>query len=336
MELRPGYKLTDLGVMPIDWEPVRVGTVAKVKGGKRLPMGYALVETATPHPYIRVSDMFPGGVNTSDIRFVPPAAFSAIQNYRIYTEDLFISVAGTLGIVGCVPPELNGANLTENADRLTDISCDRDYLKFWLLSRPIQQAIEAIRTVGAQPKLALGRIAQFGIALPKSASEQRAISAALSDVDGLLGGLDRLITKKRDLKQAAMQQLLTGQTRLPGFTGEWEETALGQLGGIYGGLTGKTKNDFEGGNAAYVTFMNVMSNVVIDCEAFGGVKLRPGESQNAVLRGDLLFNGSSETPEEVAMCAAVLNDVPNLYLNSFCFGFRFFEHVEASALRVKL
>ena len=60
--------------------------------------------------------------------------------------------------------------------------------------------------------------------------EQRAIAAALSDVDALLGGLDRLIAKKRDLKQAAMQQLLTGQTRLPGFHGEWEVKRLGRLG----------------------------------------------------------------------------------------------------------
>ena len=65
------------------------------------------------------------------------------------------------------------------------------------------------------------------VSLPTSVTEQRAIATALSDVDALLGGLDRLIAKKRDLKQAAMQQLLTGQTRLPGFHGEWEVKRLG-------------------------------------------------------------------------------------------------------------
>jgi type I restriction enzyme S subunit len=67
------------------------------------------------------------------------------------------------------------------------------------------------------------------VALPKSLGEQRAIAAALSDVDGLLAKLDQLIAKKRDLKQAAMQQLLTGQTRLPGFSGEWEVKRLGDV-----------------------------------------------------------------------------------------------------------
>ncbi|MBM3825043.1 MAG: hypothetical protein FJ404_19555 [Verrucomicrobia bacterium] len=69
--------------------------------------------------------------------------------------------------------------------------------------------------------------------MPPTVGEQRAIAEALSDVDGLLGGLDRLIAKKRDLKQAAMQQLLTGQTRLPGFHGEWEVKQLGDLAQLY-------------------------------------------------------------------------------------------------------
>ena len=80
------------------------------------------------------------------------------------------------------------------------------------------------------------------IFLPIDISEQRAIAEALSDVDGLLAALDRLIAKKRDLKQAAMQQLLTGQTRLPGFHGEWEGTTLGQIGECIIGLTYKPEN----------------------------------------------------------------------------------------------
>jgi type I restriction enzyme S subunit len=171
------------------------------------------------------------------------------------------------------------------------------------------------------------------VSLPvPSLPEQRAIAEALSDVDGLLGGLDRLIAKKRDLKQAAMQQLLTGQTRLPGFHGEWVVKALGDLGSIYGGLTGKTKTDFGEVAGRYVTFMNVMTNVVIDTGIFERVKVSPTESQNRVLKGDLLFNGSSETPEEVAMCAVLNEDVPNLFLNSFCFGFRFRDGAETDGL----
>ena len=152
--------------------------------------------------------------------------------------------------------------------------------------------------------------------------EQRAIAEALSDVDGLLGALEALIAKKRAIKQAAMQQLLTGKTRLPGFSGEWETTCMGRIGATYGGLSGKTKLDFGNGIAHYVTFLNVLENVVLDPEQFESVHVAPGESQNKVLGGDLLFNGTSETPEDVAMGAILLEGQDDLYLNSFCFGFR--------------
>lgn len=162
--------------------------------------------------------------------------------------------------------------------------------------------------------------------------EQRAIAKALSDADELLATLDQVIAKKRDLKQAAMQQLLTGKVRLPGFCGEWQRKTLGELGETYGGLTGKTKSDFGVGTAKYITFMNVMTNTVIDCSAFDQVTVSASETQNRVLRGDLLFNGSSETPDEVAFCSLLAEEVPNLYLNSFCFGFRLFDAQQVSGL----
>jgi type I restriction enzyme S subunit len=91
---------------------------------------------------------------------------------------------------------------------------------------------------------------KFPIIVPMNFPEQRAIAAALSDVDALLGGLDRLIAKKRDLKQAAMQQLLTGRTRLPGFHGEWEEKMLGDVATIRDG-THQTPNYVESGIPFY-------------------------------------------------------------------------------------
>ncbi len=153
--------------------------------------------------------------------------------------------------------------------------------------------------------------------------EQRAIATTLSDVDALLAKIDQLIAKKRDLKQATMQQLLTGQTRLPGFSGEWEVKPMKSLGQTYGGLAGKTKEDFGHGASKYIPFMNVMTDTVIDPNWFETVYIAQNEAQNLAKKGDLFFNGSSETPEEVGFCSVLMEDIPNLYLNSFCFGFRF-------------
>lgn len=203
MELRPGYKQTEIGVLPEDWEITFLDQIAEVSSGKRLPAGYYVTPHKTPHPYIRVSDMFAGGVSTENIQYVPVEAANQIKSYRIYKDDIFISVAGTLGIVGCIPEELDGANLTENADRISNIKCDKLFLLYVLRSEIIQKVIESIRTVGAQPKLALERIRKFTIPLPP---------------------------KKRDMKKAAMQELLTGKTRLPGFNGEWKMFELGKEG----------------------------------------------------------------------------------------------------------
>ena len=113
---------------------------------------------------------------------------------------------------------------------------------------------------------------------------------------------------------------------------EWEVKRLGDVGSTYGGLTGKTKADFGEGPARYITFMNVMSNVVIDSGIFEQVQVSPTESQNRAKKGDLFFNGSSETPEEVAMCSVLLDEVRDVYLNSFCFGFRFHDGAETDGL----
>jgi type I restriction enzyme S subunit len=170
------------------------------------------------------------------------------------------------------------------------------------------------------------------VAWPPTVHEQKAVSKVLRDLDAEMDAESRLIAKKRDLKQATMQQLLTGQTRLPDFKEQWEVRKLGDLGFTFGGLTGKGKSDFGDGSGQYITFMNVLTNVVIDCGSFERVKILPTETQNCVVKGDLLFNGSSETPEEVAMCAVLTADIPNLFLNSFCFGFRLYEHVEMNGL----
>jgi type I restriction enzyme S subunit len=213
-KIKPGYKQTEVGMIPQDWEVKLLKKFASVKGGKRLPIGKSLTDKPNSHPYIRVSDMRPGGIDIHDIKYVPDDVFPAIRNYRIYSSDLFISVAGSLGIVGRIPPELNGANLTENADKITEIACDRGFLLYNLLSDRIQASIDSVRTIGAQPKLALGQIENFKFALPPTEAEQIAIAAVLSDMDAELAALERRREKTRTLKQAMMQELLTGKTRL--------------------------------------------------------------------------------------------------------------------------
>ena len=161
--------------------------------------------------------------------YVPENVQPMISKYIISKNDIYISVAGTLGLVGKIPEELDGANLTENANRITEIQCNRDYLMYYMMSPLIQNVIEAERTIGAQPKLALQRIRDFYIVLPGDNREQTAIATALSDVDSLISALTKKIEKKKAIKQGLMQQLLTGKKRLPGFGGVWDVVQLKRI-----------------------------------------------------------------------------------------------------------
>ena len=260
-----GYKQTEVGVIPEDWEVKILDTIAVITSGKRLPLGHSLTAHETPHPYIRVTDMRPGTVSLADIRYVPIQVFPAIKRYRIFKEDIFISVAGTLGIVGKIPSELDGANLTENADRIMDITCSQGYLLHILMSPLIQNTIDSLQTVGAQPKLALTRIRKFVIPLPPTKAEQEAISEALSDADALIESLEQLLAKKRQIKQGAMQELLTGKKRLPGFSGEWEVKRLDQLGRWTGGMTPSMRipDYWQAGTVPWISSGDVKSIMLV-------------------------------------------------------------------------
>ena len=298
MEVKPGYKQTEMGVIPSDWDIQQLGLVAAITTGRKdVNEGNPVGE----YPFFTCSRT---------------RTFS--DSYSFDTEAILIAGNGDVGNLHYYFGKFEAYQRTYVVSRFT---LDVRYLWHQLEYRLVESL--GLGKIGTSiPYIKKENLTGFTFPLPPTEAEQRAIAAALSDVDALLGGLDRLIAKKRDLKQAAMQQLLTGQTRLPGFSGAWEVKRLGDVGSTYGGLTGKTKADFGIGTGRYVTFMNVMTNVVIDCASFEQVRVTPSESQNRVNEGDLLFNGSSETPEEVAMCSFMASDVPNLFLNSFCFGFR--------------
>lgn len=207
------FKKTEIGEIPERWEIKKVGDICEVKGGKRLPKGYQLEDEDNAFPYIRVADMYMGGIKQDDIKYVPEDIVDKIKNYKISKDDLFISVAGTLGIVGQVPDELDGANLTENADKLCNIQVNKLYLMKVLQSNIIQSIIEAEQTKSAQPKLALTRIKEFLIPIPSN-REQEKIASILLEIDKKIDEYKNKKQKLEELKKGLMQQLLTGKVRI--------------------------------------------------------------------------------------------------------------------------
>ena len=152
--------------IPKNWEWTRLKNIASVLGGKRIPAGSKLTSINTGHIYIRVSDMKNGTVILDNLLYVPESIFPFIEKYIINKEDVYITVAGTIGRVGKIPDELDGANLTENADRLISTHINQDWLILKLQSPFIQNQISSVTTKVGQPKLAIKRIENLLLALP--------------------------------------------------------------------------------------------------------------------------------------------------------------------------
>ena len=161
--------------IPENWKWVRLGNIVTVLGGKRIPAGRSLTTDDTGHKYIRVSDMKNLSVDTSNLLYVPEDIYPSISRYIINKEDVYITVAGTIGRVGTIPDEIDGANLTENADRLVFSDLDKYWLVYCLYSNAVQKQIEFLTTQVAQPKLAIKRIQEFCIPLPPLAEQKRIV-----------------------------------------------------------------------------------------------------------------------------------------------------------------
>ena len=190
-----------------EWEEKLIKDIADVKGGKRIPKGYPLVNENTGHPYITVSDMNRSySIDSTNIRYVPLEVVDTIKRYTITDKDIFISVAGTLGIIGKIPTEFNGANLTENADKLTNLKCHQDFLIYLLDSGYLSELIESTATTSAQPKLALYAIEQLEVQIP-CPEEQTKIANFLSAIDQKIEVVAQQIEQAKTWKKGLLQQM---------------------------------------------------------------------------------------------------------------------------------
>ena len=325
---RPGqptsFKKIPLGLLPDDWDAVLLGDLFVFKNG----LNKAKRFFGTGTPIVNYMDVFEhAGLTMSDLKGAVTLSPEEIKNFEVRFGDVFFTrTSETVDEVGIASVMLEEPRDTVFSGfvlraRPQNRRLDDRFKQYCFAARAIRTQIVSNATYTTRA-LTNGRsLSTVKIAVPPKA-EQRAIAEALSDADGLLAALERLIDKKRAIKQATMQQLLTGETRLPGFSGEWGRTRIGHVGLTYAGLSGKRKSDFGNGTARYVSFLGVLGNVVVGARHTEHVRVAAGESQNLVFRDDLLFNGTSETPSDLAMCAVMGAQLDGVYLNSFCFGLR--------------
>lgn len=310
MEVRPGYKLTELGEIPKDWAVRAVREMGEVVTGKAL----AVHGPGKPRPYLRTKNVFDGRIEVGDV-LTMPMTDDQFAHFQVHPGDVLLNEGQSLELVG---------RCSIYSDEYGEPCAMQNQLLRFRARKGISAAFASLvfrrcQQTGVFARIALqttsiahlggSRFERLRLAWPESEREQSAIAEALGDVDALLGGLDRLIAKKRDIKQAAMQQLLTGRTRLPGFSGEWEVKRLGEMGVFLKG-SGVRKGEAQSGDLPCVRYGEIYTHHNDRIRSFSSWVSREVAGQAVRLQqGDLLFAGSGETKADIGKCVALVDDV---------------------------
>ena len=242
--IKQGYKQTEVGVIPEDWEAVPLSRLGQFKNGINKD------SEAFGHgsPFVNLMDVF--GVSS----ITSGNAFGLVKTSDVEQKTYNLKHGDVIFIRSSVKPSGVGLTAVVEASlpktvysgfliRFRDNDAlDIGFKRHCFYSESFRNKLIAASSVSANTNINQDNLKKLLIALPPTATEQHAIATALSDVDALLVAQDKLIAKKRDIKQAAMQQLLTGKQRLPGFTGEWEVKQLGDVAAVVGGGTPSSFN----------------------------------------------------------------------------------------------
>jgi type I restriction enzyme S subunit len=275
----PGYKQTDLGIIPEHWHIRQLVDICMPQGIVRGPFGGMLKKDTFVTSGFKVYEQQNAIYKSSEIGsyFVDRSKYAEMHRFSVSPGDFIISCSGTIGRIFQIPPDAPQGVINQALLKLTtddEVVYDRYFYILFEWDKFQIRIIDSTQGGAMKNLVGMDVFRTITVVLPPL-SEQRAIAEALSDVDGLLNALEALIAKKRAIKQAVMQQLLTGKTRLPGFSGAWEAKRLGEVAHI---KTGSKNNEDKNENGQYPFF--VRSAVVERINSYcydGEAILVPGE-----------------------------------------------------------
>ena len=224
-----GYKMSEVGVIPEEWEVKKLGKIADVKTG---PFGSSLHERDYVNdgiPIITVEHLSEYGVVHQNLPMVSDFDRKRLSAYTLQPDDIVFSRVGSVDRNSLIKETENGWLFS---GRLLRIRINTKYifpayLSYYFHQEPTKQRIRSVAVGQTMASLNTEILKNIEVAIPPTIEQQQAIASALTDIDALITSLEQLITKKRNIKQGAMQQLLIGKKHLPGFEGEWEVKKLG-------------------------------------------------------------------------------------------------------------
>ena len=303
------YKESEIGVIPVDWNVKKISDFSKpVRGGSPRPAGSPLYFNGDYIPWLTVAALT--NISSSQIFVSETEGFltqlGSEYSRTLEKDTLIIANSGaTLGVAKLLAIKCcanDGIAALNNFSR----EVDKAYVVYYINSIT-QKLREVVATGNGQPNLNTTLIGDLRIPLPPTKSEQTAIATALSDTDALIENLEKLIAKKRNIKQGVMQELLTGKKRLAGFKGKWVTIKIGEVADIHkGNGLSKTKLKQAGKYGCilygelFTTYKRIIKNAISHTDYEEGVYSKAG---------DILMPGSTTTTGiDLAIASAVLKD----------------------------
>lgn len=291
MKLKPGYKQTETGVIPEEWEIKSLRGIGEIRTG---PFGTLLKATEYSGregvPLISVGEISVGRLRITDrTPLVPIAVVKRLPQYVLKEGDIVFGRKGAVDRSAMVTSEQDGWFLGSDGISIRPAkSCCALYIAYQLQRNEVRSWL--IQNATGTTMASLNQDLLNRVSIPYAPlPEQRAIAAALSDTDALLSSLGRLLAKKRDIKQGVMQQLLTGKQRLPGFSGEWKPEKIGRLFQFLSTGNNPRSDLSELGNVGYVHYGDIHTKEIAFLECASAVL--PLIAYNKVSGLPLLQNG---------------------------------------------
>lgn len=308
-----------------DWNQRKLDTIfGKIRN--------AFVGTATPyyvkegHFYLESNNVKDGKINRKNEIFINDEFYHKQSDKWLREGDIVMVQSGHVGHTAVIPPELN--NIAAHAlimftDPKEEI-CSH-FLNFQFQTDKVKTKLSEITTGNTIKHILSSEMKEFEMFF-SDYEEQTQIGSYFQKLDSLINQHQQKHDKLSKFKKSMLEKMFPKQgktmpeIRFKGFSGEWNEKTLGEIGDTYTGLSGKTKDDFGHGQGRFVTYLNVFSNAISNENLVEPIEF--DINQNEVKKGDVFFTTSSETPEEVGMSSVWMSEIKNVYLNSFCFGYR--------------
>jgi len=316
------------------WEKKKIHEVAEKVNSGKTPLGGENVYVEQGILFIRSQNVTDNKLSFENSTYITPEVNDTMRNSVIEPKDILLNITGASLGRSCVVPE---NFLTGNVNQHVCIirvnkNNDPYFIQPIFASEKGQNIFNSLQTGSGREGLNFQSIRGIVLSFP-SLPEQQKIASFLTSVDTRLTQLKQKKNLLEQYKKGVMQKLFSREIRFkPALSEvegddkgkefpEWEEKALSEIGQTYNGLTGKTKEDFGQGKP-YVQYKQIFDDSKIDISRFEYVEIGVNESHNLVQFGDVFFTVSSETPDEIGTSSVLLDEVGELYLNSFCFGYR--------------